>query len=433
MGNCCRAQPIHLRRSSIDPKELAGLPSGAFLLKVWLHECERLLRPADFHSDPFVSMHLTSPGSEGSLPMGDQKQTSSCVSGELNPRWLPAEIFSFIVHDPSSTRLVITVKDKDILKKDSDLGDAYVRLASLVDANGAALPKKTNEELKLIDPRTGQQCGGGSIIRVDLALVPTNEARGEIEDHLCESSSPWPLKMSSDQLCARSRADEYEAKSSIGHDWGATKTHFASHGFHGRQFSSVCGTFLGDSTADFPVREGYAVKEPWFLTSTGTADGWLYSRTPGSTSWSMTAEVGMGWRRRTWCRVLERSAEPRRRGSSLGRALNRLSRGPSTARHPTVDETASPYDPPTVEMVPRPTAAEEPPTNAHAGDDAPTREAERTSGGVAVVSNPVLDKDPPADLPKPAHPPSAVRSARKAAAKATGMHGFFSRKGLQEG
>ena len=49
--------------------------------------------------------------------------------------------------------------------------------------------------------------------------MPTNEARGEIEDHLCESSSPWPLKMSSDQLCARSRADEYEAKSSIGHDY----------------------------------------------------------------------------------------------------------------------------------------------------------------------------------------------------------------------
>ena len=56
--------------------------------------------------------------------------------------------------------LVITVKDKDILKKDSDLGDAYVRLASLVDANGAALPNQTNEELKLIDPRTGQAPAG---------------------------------------------------------------------------------------------------------------------------------------------------------------------------------------------------------------------------------------------------------------------------------
>ena len=97
-----------------------------------------------------------------------------------------------IVHDPSNTRLLMTVKNRDFLKKDSDVGDAYVKLATLVDASGAALPKKANEELKLIDPRTGQQCGGGSIIRVGLELVSAHEARGEIEEHLCESPPPPP-------------------------------------------------------------------------------------------------------------------------------------------------------------------------------------------------------------------------------------------------
>ena len=87
-----------------------------------------------------------------------------------------------IVHDPSNTRLLMTVKNRDFLKKDSDVGDAYVKLATLVDASGAALPKKANEELKLIDPRTGQQCGGGSIIRVGLELVSAHEARGELTE-----------------------------------------------------------------------------------------------------------------------------------------------------------------------------------------------------------------------------------------------------------
>ena len=209
-----------------------------------------------------------------------------------------------------------------------------------------------------------------------------------------------------------------------------TTSHFGSHtNFHGRQFSSVCGTYLGDSVADFPVREGYAVKEGWVLTSTGTADGWLYSRAPGSTSWSATPEVGMGWRRRTWCRVLERNS------SLAARVFTRLSRGLSAARRPTVGarESSSPVEPPTVEMAPRvtgePTGGEEPPTTAHAVVDEPApREAERTSGEDAVVSNPVLDKGPPVDRSKPTHPPSASRSVRKAAAKATGMHGFFSKR-----
>ena len=223
-NNCCGPKPpVHRRRSSID---LAGLPRGAFLLKVSLHECERL-RPADFAgSDPFVTMHLTSPSSD-ELPMGDQKQTSSYASGERDPRWVPAEIFScacarglrrclclvapgqeisclgaraVIVHDPSNTRLLMTVKNRDFLKKDSDVGDAYVKLTTLVDASGAALPKKANEELKLIDPRTGQQCGGGSIIRVGLELVSAHEARGEIEEHLCEPPPPPPPRPSSRRL-----------------------------------------------------------------------------------------------------------------------------------------------------------------------------------------------------------------------------------------
>ena len=53
-----------------------------------------------------------------------------------------------------------------------------------------------------------------------------------------------------------------------------------THQFPRRQFSSVCGTYLGDSVADFPVREGYAVKEGWFLTSTGTAAGFSRRSSP---------------------------------------------------------------------------------------------------------------------------------------------------------
>ena len=80
----------------------------------------------------------------------------------------------------------MTVKDRDTLTKDSELGDAVVRLSTLLTSDGGTEPKQLNKEFKLIDHHTGQQFGGGAVIRVDLTLARKSEAQQEVEDHVCE-------------------------------------------------------------------------------------------------------------------------------------------------------------------------------------------------------------------------------------------------------
>ena len=92
MGNCCTRDAIGTRHSYICENQLAELPESAYVLRVGLRECENL-RNADFagKSDPYVVLSLAS---SMDLPKGAQRQTSSCISGDVNPKWRPPETFS---------------------------------------------------------------------------------------------------------------------------------------------------------------------------------------------------------------------------------------------------------------------------------------------------------------------------------------------------
>jgi hypothetical protein len=110
MGNCCKKETKTYKKetgTNLLEKLITELPKDTKVLVIRVIGANNLPSADAFSNsaDPFVQMSIR-PADDHA---GDQKQTSSKKSRTLNPRWEPPERFQFIVGNPKSTRLVVSL------------------------------------------------------------------------------------------------------------------------------------------------------------------------------------------------------------------------------------------------------------------------------------------------------------------------------------
>jgi len=248
--------------------------TGSWVLMVWLQRAIGL-RAADFggYSDPYIQFSL-----RPSIPhFRHQLQRSTKVMRNLNPEWVPPQLFRFIILNPQEAKLTISVLDWDRLSSDDPLGDACLSIESLIGRPEQIL------QLNLFDTKTGEDTG--SVVEVKVQLVPRNQGFGYQEFFVYEYQ--------------RWRADNWGHTSDFlletdPKHWGPVNCYS-----NPKEGSSM----IFDEVAR-PVPQGWEVLLPWSVFSTqDDKEGWQYSTDFGSSTWSNSSLIGFV-RRRVWRQIV---------------------------------------------------------------------------------------------------------------------------------
>ena len=227
---------------------LSNLPDNTKVVIIKVHSARGIEGVNTFSksSEPYAEIKLRPPDPVA----GEQVKCTSKRPPTLEPRWEPAEKFQFIVTNPSTSKIVISLYHFNGTSNPVGLGDTAIAVKDITDVS-------TTKSLKLKNPDTGKMRGDIEIeVCTKLAIDASNE-----EEHLVYEYQRW--------------------QAVIG--WG----HSLLPGDPGR-WSSANGTRFekefDNIVPDIPT--GWVVMKAWSTVSTTTdPEGWQYSDSFMSVDW----------------------------------------------------------------------------------------------------------------------------------------------------
>ncbi|CAM9642820.1 unnamed protein product [Heterosigma akashiwo] len=239
----------------------------SLICEIHLRACHNL-EAADVlgKSDPFVKFQLAV-----GQRTGPQTKWSSYKTRTLNPTWDPSEVFRFVVNNPETEKLLISVIDHDHLNADDPIGDVVFPLKELA-VDGA--PAR-GLRLRLLD--RGRPLPGE--VELDAYLLSLEKASAQDNNELFE----------------------FERYDIVKKEWGGAGFLHADE----RRFASAD---LRARSDDFgavapPVPPGFVEVTGWQVHHSKDRDGWMYATGPNSNDWYDRQNALCYVRRRKWRRI----------------------------------------------------------------------------------------------------------------------------------
>lgn len=241
----------------------------ALMLLVWLDSATNL--PAmDLigTSDPYVIFNIDPP-----YISTDRQQRSSTIMKTLNPKWIPHELFRFIVTNPHEATLKMTVMDWDRIGRDDKIGDVTLAVSGIAN-------EEKSHELNIERPPSNN-----GTLKIRTKLV-----------HLIEG------------LCYQEfHIFEYERWKNG--QWGHTDDFFKSDDPRRWDYVYKSNPHEGNSMVFEEVapktRVEWQIVEPWHkLPLENNPDGWQYSTDFHSKDWGGIESYNVKVRRRVWKQVV---------------------------------------------------------------------------------------------------------------------------------
>jgi hypothetical protein len=256
------------------------LPTDALVLHLCLVGLKDIAPGSSYNglSDPYVEIKMM----PNDPVAGSQQQASEVKPQTLNPKWMPAERFQFVLSKPNDARILISVYhfNQSDPKKSTPLGDGILKVKDIPSGNKLPHPFM----VKLRSPETGKAVGEAD---VTVQLFTVDEASA-FQEHIVYEFQRWQPII----------------------EWGSTPTpgHLLPTD-PGRWCSSDGSKFakeLEEAAPAIPV--GWSVTDCWHVVCTDTdPEGWEYSSLFESPFWhDKNDHASYVVRRRKWFRLIRK-------------------------------------------------------------------------------------------------------------------------------